>query len=513
MRHDTDLPTPIRQRVLDAGMEVDPPLERRIFTNRDLNLEAIPVVGFDMDYTLALYIQEAMEEVSIAATVDKLVARGYPERLREASPDPRFAIRGLMVDKILGNVLKLDRHGYVGRVYHGRRKLPRDERKAIYRVQRLGQERERFAPVDTLFALPEVTLFAQLVEFLDAEPELWGNDTPGYPEAWADVRDCIDEAHRDGSIKDRVKADPGRYVQRDPDLAATLHKFRSAGKRLFLLTNSYYPYTDAVLSFLLHGAMPAYADWRAYFDWVVVGSQKPGFFTDGRGFQELDAAGRKLGQPKLEIQRGKIYEAGNQHGLQISTGVHPDEILYVGDHIYGDIVKSKKSSGWRTALVVQELEEDLRVRRARHTMLREAESLHTLRAQLVEEMSVQRNLGRILGRLTAAELAQEGVAPASARDMLEKARSAARTRLDRLRKYEQETSATLEARGAEVDEAFNPYWGSAFAERHDTSRFGSQLESYACIYTSRVSNFLHVSPVRYFHSPHGSLPHWTATAR
>ena len=52
------------------------------------------------------------------------------------------------------------------------------------------------------------------------------------------------------------------------------------------------------------------------------------------------------------------------------------------------------------------------------------------------------------------------------------------------------------------------YWGSAFAERHDTSRFGAQVEFYACIYTSRVSNFLYVSPARYFHSPHGSLPHW-----
>jgi len=34
-----------------------------------------------------------------------------------------------------------------------------------------------------------------------------------------------------------------------------------------------------------------------------------------------------------------------------------------------------------------------------------------------------------------------------------------RFRFDRLRKYEQETSATLEARSAEVDAAFNPYWG------------------------------------------------------
>ena len=34
-------------------------------------------------------------------------------------------------------------------------------------------------------------------------------------------------------------------------------------------------------------------------------------------------------------------------------------MLYIGDHIYGDIVKSKKDIGWRTMLVVPELELEL----------------------------------------------------------------------------------------------------------------------------------------------------------
>jgi 5'-nucleotidase len=417
------------------------------------------------------------------------------------------------VDKVLGNVIKLDRHGYVGRAYHGRARLDRETRRATYRVQRLGQERERFTPVDTLFALPEVTLFARLVELLDAEPGLWPDGAPTYAQAWQDVRDCIDESHRDGSLKDQIKADPARYIQRDPDLARTLHKLRSAGKRLFVLTNSYYAYTDAVMTFLLDGCLPSYPDWRSYFDWVVVGGTKPAFFTETRDFQELAVDGEHVGPPRSDIQRGKIYQGGNQQGLQASLDVHPDEVLYVGDHIYGDIVKSKKSSGWRTALVVQELEEDLQVRRARDTMIREVASLHELRASLVREASAERHLERVVGKLTAGSLEGEGLTPAEAEAMLSEAREGSRDRFDRLRRYEQETSATLEARSAEVDEAFNPYWGSVFSERHDTSRFGAQVEFYACIYTSRVSNFLYVSPARYFHSPHGSLPHWTAASR
>ena len=34
-------------------------------------------------------------------------------------------------------------------------------------------------------------------------------------------------------------------------------------------------------------------------------------------------------------------------------------MLYIGDHIYGDILRSKKTLGWRTMLVVPELETEL----------------------------------------------------------------------------------------------------------------------------------------------------------
>ena len=44
-------------------------------------------------------------------------------------------------------------------------------------------------------------------------------------------------------------------------------------------------------------------------------------------------------------------------------------MLYVGDHIYGDILRSKKTLGWRTMLVVPELESELRIaKRCANTM-------------------------------------------------------------------------------------------------------------------------------------------------
>ena len=42
-------------------------------------------------------------------------------------------------------------------------------------------------------------------------------------------------------------------------------------------------------------------------------------------------------------------------------GAKGKDVLYVGDHIFGDILKSKKIQGWRTFLVVPELARELHV--------------------------------------------------------------------------------------------------------------------------------------------------------
>lgn len=505
-----ELPAPVRKLLEGGGLELEAPAARRIFTNRDLAFDSIEVVGFDMDYTLGIYRQDRLEQVSIDVTVEKLILRGYPEELRQMQSDPHFAIRGLVVDKREGNLLKMDRHGYVGRAYHGRRPLTRDERKALYRAQRIGDERARFAYVDTMFALPEVTIYAELVEMIDGRPEIWDEAAaPEYERAWNDVREAIDEAHRDESIKKLIKKDPARFFLRDPELAPTLHKLRSAGKKLFLLTNSYYPYTNAVMSYLLDDELDAYEDWTVYFDWMVVGAQKPGFFTQTWPFQEVErGTGRELGKPKEQPQRGKVYRGGNQLGLQTALGVHADQVLYVGDHIYGDIVKSKKTSGWRTALIVEDLEHELEVIHSHSFSLKELDTLIGLRNGLTEAISDQRHLVRVIDSLKPERIGREEDDDATPEEVLERAKVGALARYDRMRGHRDELERSLAHRHQEVDQAFNPYWGSVFSERDDTSLFGSQVENYACIYTSRVSNLLYVSPARYFHAPHRRMPHW-----
>ena len=63
---------------------------------------------------------------------------------------------------------------------------------------------------------------------------------------------------------------------------------------------------------------------------------------------------------------------------------------------------------------------------------------------------------------------------------------------------------TLEAR---VDLRFHPYWGSLLKEANESSSFGDQVEEYACLYTSKVSNFLAYSPLQHYRSPRDKMAH------
>ena len=303
-------------------------------------------VGFDMDYTLAIYDQRAMDELSISATVEKLVKRGYPEIVKTVAHPIDFPVRGLLIDKKHGHILKMDRYKFVNKGFHGTRELSQEQLKELYHAKKLRPATARFHFIDTLYALSEVACYAAVVDAMEAS-----GFAIDYAQAFADIRECIDEAHRDGTILDAVSADLPRYVNKDPLLAVTLHKFRSAGKKLFLLTNSRWTYTDKLMTYLLGGAMTEYPSWRNYFDIVIVAASKPAFFQERRPLFERE--GNAVRMATLPLERGRVYEGGNLMDFEHALGVPGDEVLYVGDHIYGDILRSKKDSAWRTAMIIQ----------------------------------------------------------------------------------------------------------------------------------------------------------------
>nr|WP_228530516.1 MULTISPECIES: HAD-IG family 5'-nucleotidase [Myxococcaceae] len=479
---------------------------REIFVNRNLRLAKVDLVGFDMDYTLAIYHMRRIEQLSFDMTLAKLVSeRGYPREVGLLQYDHHFVMRGLAVDRANGNLVKMDRFGHVGRAFHGLRPLKPEVWRALYKERQVRFKDPQFAWVDTLFALPEACLFAGIIELQESMGQ-----SVDYGKLYDDIRDAIDTVHRDNSLKRELRKDLGRYIFKDPELGPALHKLRSAGKKLFLLTNSAWDYTDAVMRYLLDGVVAEYPSWRNYFDFVVTQASKPGFFTQQRPFLELDDSteeGRVVGEAK-SLERGKVYQGGNLVQFEQLSGFTGDSVLYVGDHIFGDILRSKKSSLWRTCMIVQEIEDEISYTEARTDEISRLSELEHLRARLDDEVSVRKALLNTLDRRLerVPDLSEEE------RARLEAERREAKHELEHLRRSLRSATDAADVLERDVEEGFNPYWGLLFKEGNENSRFGEQVEAYACLYTSRVSNFLHYSPTHYFRSPRELMPHEQAGA-
>ncbi|HEY4242754.1 MAG TPA: HAD-IG family 5'-nucleotidase [Kofleriaceae bacterium] len=483
----------------DTTTEIDVARKNRVFCNRNLRMDSIEMIGFDMDYTLALYHQDRLEQLSIDLTLNKLVQKhGYSEEIRGLSYDPGWAIRGLVVDRANGNIFKMDRHAYVGRCYHGFRELTYEERRAAYRNEKINLSSDRYEWIDTLFSLPEAVMYTRLVDWHDAQ-----GLKVSYEKLFGDIRTAIDEAHRDDTLKSVIKAELPAFIMRDPLLGETLHKFRSSGKKLFLLTNSLYDYTSVVMSYLLDGERKAYPSWRNYFDIVIVGAAKPTFFNDLKPFVQIDVATNAPmpGEVKT-LARDKVYQGGNVLAFEQMTGITGERVLYIGDHIYGDILRLRKSHMWRTAMVLQELEREIAVSERLEAQIRDLELLDRRHRNLESEIDYQTLRLKKLQRLL-----DEDELPPPIRARLDEERRSARDNIDSLRDRARLMDGEVDSLDARVDRAFNTHWGSMLREGNENSRFGEQVNDYADLYTSRVSNFGPYSPLRYFRAPRRPMPH------
>ena len=483
--------------VPQARERIEIPPGRRVFGCRDLRLESIDLVGFDMDYTLAAYHHERLEELAIRMCVQKLVSdRGYPNEIIGLDYNPAFAIRGLVIDRAKGNVLKLDRHNRVRRARHGTRELDRAELNDAYERRSIRLKGPGYVWIDTQFALPQAILLMALVDYFEKR-----GDGPGYDQLYADLRSCLDEAHANASIQTIIRKDSPGYIRKDRQLPDLLNKLRSAGKRLFLLTNSWWPYTNGIMSYLLDRTDTGSPAWRDYFDFVLVGAGKPGFFAEGNPFYEVDLkTEHRLPNTATELLTGRVYERGNIVDFEQMTGTRGDRVLYIGDHIYGDVIRLKKQHMWRTALILEELESEIATGQACSEDLKALALLDRRTRTVNSEIDYQVLL---LNQLEVGG----GATGNSAASSLNPSAEETRRQLQALREQRQALREEVDSLQASVATAFNPFWGSVFREGNESSRFGDQVQQYADIYTSKVGNLLSYSPLRYFLGQRRLMPH------
>lgn len=68
------------------------------------------------------------------------------------------------------------------------------------------------------------------------------------------------------------------------------------------------------------------------------------------------------------------------------TGAKGSKVLYTGDHIFADIIKSKKVHGWRNLLVVPELHHELEVWSTNQAKYNHLINLEFIKAEIFREM-------------------------------------------------------------------------------------------------------------------------------
>ncbi len=467
-----------------------PPPERGLFCNRTLNLRTIRAIGYDMDYTLIHYRIAEWERRAYEHLRDKLQALGWP--VGDLEFDMTLVVRGLILDVELGNILKVNRFGYVKRAMHGARAMPFDQQRDLYGPEVVDLAMDRYVFLNTLFSLSEACMYAQLVDRLD-EGALTG--VLGYRDLYRRVRTSIDEAHMEGQLKAEIIADPDRFVDRDPDLPLTLLDQMHAGKKLLVITNSEWAYTQAMMSYAFDRFLPKGTTWRDLFELVIVSARKPAFFIDRGPVFRIVSDDGLLEPAPMGIKSGGLYLGGNARMVEDYLGVSGDEILYVGDHMYTDVHVSKNVLRWRAALIVRELEDDLLAETAFASDRQQLNALMKKKERL--ELRHAHLRVRLQRRRQGYERAGRGGPSAAA---LERDLADVWSRLHEL----DEAIAPLARRAGQLN---NVRWGQLMRAGNDKSHLARQIERYADVYTSRVSNFLYQTPFVYLRSARGTLPH------
>ncbi len=249
----TQLSTPPTEEELEKFTPVDPQslppkytrdINSRIFVNRSVNFDNIEYIGctfahslvvvikqnffhffknflknntrklttnktkqkkykctVDMDYTLAVYNSPAFEDLQISLTIERLIKRGYPKEIANIHFKPGFSVRGLFLDKKLGNLLHLDNFGFIMACVHGFRSVKLHDPQLLEwypeKIVHPSDFGKRYYCFDTLFGLYVVNIiclfvciqkqengcffaFSPLPEFFLAPSHLLWKLTPNY---------------------------------------------------------------------------------------------------------------------------------------------------------------------------------------------------------------------------------------------------------------------------------------------------------------------------------------------
>ncbi|MEZ4871869.1 MAG: HAD-IG family 5'-nucleotidase [Bdellovibrionales bacterium] len=433
-----------------------------------------------MDHTLVRYKTENFERLAYESMRKKLLEDlNYPAEIQSLEFDFTRAIRGLIIDKVRGNILKLSRHAAIRESYHGTNSIQFSQQKQIYKSTYIDLGDPDYDAVDTSFSYSFATLFAQLVDLKDGA---LAQKLPDYAQIAVDLTHVLDRAHRDGTIKDEVGKNLDHYIIKDPAMVQGLEQYKKHGKKIFVLTNSEYFYTKTLMEYAIDPFLEHCDSWTELFEFVITMAQKPRFFYDRLGFLKINLDDGTMTNA-YKIEPGCVYQGGCADLLTRTLHLSPEEILYIGDHIYGDIVRLKKECAWRTALVVEEIEEEIKNSQRALPIVEKIDALMNKKLPIESEIN---------------ELISEQIIKDH-----KKFEGKIKTLFDQVTEIDKQISPLIKEQRA----CFNKYWGEVFRTGIEESYFAYQVDRFACIYMGKLEDLLKMSPRTYFRSNKKPLSH------
>ncbi len=450
----------------------------KAYINRALNMKRIKAIGFDMDYTLVKYHTETFEHQVYKIVIEKLIEnKKYPVEIRKLDFDFKRVIQGLVLDIRRGNILKLNRYSKVKSSYHGTKKIDFNTQQEIYLNKAIDLSDPMIVSLDTNFSVSYGVLYGQLVDMKDSETDL-----PSYETIAFDLKDMIDLAHRDDSVKAIVRNNIERYIVQDPELPPMLETYKKQGKKLIIITNSDYDYTKALMDYTFNPYLQEHQDWKELFEITITLSMKPRFFSSKAPFLRVNPETSLMSNHQIKLNPG-VYQGGSATLLQKDLGLEASEILYLGDHIFGDVVSLKRTFGWRTALVFEPLCYEVEGTKKGKEI---QEQINTL---MEEKSIVEENLNELYSRRSQSN---QSVSKDKINSLYHK-----------IDEFNQQISKLID----EYQAGFNPYWGEQMRAGFEESRLAGQIDKYACIYMSQVKDLFKYSPRTYFRPMKRLLPH------
>ena len=295
----------------------------------------------DLDFTLVRYIEPAFTELMYRVLGQAMVSRGYSDMLLEPLWVRRaleFTQNGLVADLRTGNLMSLGKECEVMACFYGFTARTEEEIRMIYGdpphfpispTHRIPGQYWCFL---THFAIMETALYSACIELL-ARHHSTKSLSELETDLYASVLEIFDTPlgqATDQSFYTELYRYPGKYIHTERRLPELL---KALGKTLVVVTNSYAEFTEFVCSYALG------KDWKAMFDFVVVGAGKPHYFEEGIEGKRLESGWMLGGSHRDLLQRypGKSF-------------------AFVGDHFLNDVAAPKQYLNWPAIAIISELE-------------------------------------------------------------------------------------------------------------------------------------------------------------